>query len=77
MPLTTSVQDASTQTDMALDAIAGLRKVVDCQANLIQDLQQKVGNLTVKITPPPFSELTFTTDEYVKSYTGRKTNDSG
>ena len=64
------VQDANTQTDNSFDETAELKKEIDCKAKLIEDLQQTVQNLTRKIKPPPFSEQTFVSDDYVKFYTG-------
>ena len=61
------IKDANTQTDNLFDE---LKKEIDCKAKFIEDLQQTVQNLTMKIKPPPFSELTFVSDDYVKFYTG-------
>jgi len=36
-----------------------LKKTIDCQSKIIQDLLQTVQNLAMKINPPTFSEQTF------------------
>ena len=65
-----NVQDANAQAENLLDEIAELKKEIDCKAKIIEDLEQTVQNLTMKIRQPPFSEQTFVSDDHVKFYTG-------
>ena len=48
---------------------AELMEKIDGQAKLIEQLQQTIQNITMKIKPP-FSEQTFVSDDYVMFYTG-------
>ena len=62
--------DAGTQTDGMYDEAAELKEKTDGQAKFIEQLQQTIQNITMKIKPPSFSEQTFVSDEHVKFYTG-------
>ena len=55
--------DTGTQTEDLVDEIASLKATIDGQNKVIEDL-------TMKIKPPPFTEQSFTSDEYVKFHTG-------
>ena len=61
--------DADTQADGMYDEAAELKENIDGQAKFIQQLQQTIKNITMKIKPPS-SEQTFVSDDYVKFYTG-------
>ena len=52
------------------DEAAELKENIDGQAKFIEQLQQTIQNITMKIKPPSFSEQTFVSDDYVKLYTG-------
>ncbi len=60
----------NTPTCSFVDETEELKKTIDCQVKIIEDLQQTVQNLTMKIRPLPFSEQTFKNDECVNFYTG-------
>ncbi len=60
----------NTPTCSFVDETEELKKTIDCQVKIIEDLQQTVQNLTMKIRPLPFSEQTFKSDECVNLYTG-------
>ncbi len=59
----------NTPTCSFVDETEELKKTIDCQVKIIEDLQQTVQNLTM-IRPLPFSEQTFKSDECVNFYTG-------
>ena len=61
---------AATQTDGMYGEAAELKEKIDGQSKFIEQLQQTIRNITMKIKPLSFSEQTFVSDDYVKFNTG-------